>query len=201
VLNLSITRYDYDSISMLEAKDWTVAVFRCPKDNWPNILIKLSDTIQSLGDKVLSFHFTIRAYMNDHLWVSYHIFMKLENAEYIEGEVRRILIQLVGEDNFEVPPRTSRFRGYIMFLPFDEPEKAETHWGSAENWKRFCHMLNILSLIVIDMAKQNQFEGFKRQEIGHLLLNMLGIRETAYMSGALMDCMARKGEQNIFPYL
>ncbi len=189
---------------MLVKEDWTVAVFKCEKTGWKKVLIALVDVVDRLQKqgKAKSFHYTIREIdqTDDKPWISFRVYRDREFADDIEKALDAILFKEIGEGNYQVPPKDPEFKGHINFLPYDEPEKVATHWGTPDNWNRFCEFLNRLSVLVVDLARQDQFEGEKRQEIGHLALNMLGLREVGYTRGALFDLFAGKRERDFYPY-
>jgi len=188
---------------MILKEDWTIAVFVCQKSDFEKILLALGYLMREFEEKgkAKSFNFTNRGEMdNDRIIISFRVYREKTFEPEIESALSSTLLKFVGNDNYQVPPKDDFFKANVQFLPYDEPEKVTTYWGNVAGWKIFCTFLNRLALLSIDLARQGQFEGKKRQEIGHLALNVLCVEEFGYTRGALHDRLAIKGMQSVYPY-
>lgn len=160
---------------MLEAEDWSVAVVKCRMEDLAKIIVGLSDVLEDLK-AALSYHFTLRDSTNQDIWLSFRVCRAREDADIVESTMRGKLNEMISKDRFEVPPTSKKFEDRIKFSPFTESrERVANYWGTEDNWKTFCEFLNRLSIIVVDMVRKNQYDANKRVDIGHLLMNMLGI--------------------------
>lgn len=147
-----------------DGSNWTVAVFRCPRKNWTEIL---SSFFSELDKQKLSLipHYTIRSFEppTDSLIISFRILRKQEN----EGAVKSLMQKLIKGYDHEVDPKAGSF--------FSNFHKWIRHGERAEKWtKERCQIASKISRFVLEIIKSDTSRDDK-EEWTHLFSNMAGV--------------------------
>ena len=148
-----------------EGNNWTVVVFKCPRNTWIQMLRELFGFLEQCEECLLP-HFTVRSYDTDSLFISLRILRRGEHKNLVESKI--------GESNIREfehkidPPENHPFYPYHAWI------KKNTR---GEIWTRVrCEILNKLSKFVLDIIESDTTLEDKIRW-NHLFSNMTSVFE------------------------
>ncbi len=158
-----------DSINLpnpTEGDNWTVVVFKCPRENWTVTLCNLFSELEKQKESLIP-HYTIRSFdkKSNSLIISFRILRNKEDEEIIKS-----LIDIVMKGySYSIDPKEGDF--FFTFHAWI------VHGNKADHWtEERCQILSKLSRFVLEIINSNS--NLKdRIEWTHLFSNMIEINE------------------------
>ena len=155
--------------------NWTVIVFHCLQSQWTKILVSIYEELDQISYVQIP-HFTIRG--NDpslnRLFISFRILRNQSFEKVLHNKIR-IIMKLVEIplDNYRINPQLND-QGDI----FESRHRWIAKGSQNEVWNyERCKILNALSKIAKDVAKNEGNNEKLRWMFAHLAYDMLGIDE------------------------
>lgn len=147
-----------------DGSNWTVAVFRCPRKNWTEIL---SSFFSELDKQKLSLipHYTIRSFdqSTDSFIISFRILRKQEN----EGAIKSLIQKLIRGYDHEIDPKGGTlFSNFHAWICHGE---RRAHWT-----KERCQILSKISRFALEIINSNTSIEDKLEQ-AHLFSNMIAV--------------------------
>ncbi len=149
-----------------EGSNWTVAVFRCPRKNWSEILSSFFSELGKLETPLIP-HYKIVWYdqLTDSMTVSFRVLRKQEHEEPIKAQIDRFL---KGYDHSIDPKEAEQLSIYHHWM---------THGSTNAKWTRErCQILSKISKFVLEIIKSDTSRDDK-EEWTHMFSNMAAVFE------------------------
>jgi hypothetical protein len=163
-------------ISLTESA-WIVTIFKCDADKVKDVLVNFYEFIRDI-EEVQDLHFLIRDRLKDMVVLSFRIKIDVKDKIIITSKIRFKIKSLIPEQNFVIGPSPD----HPLFRYEAWPWKKTLEKRGLVKFEAFCHFLNKLSAVVIEMAKQDYFSSEERMEMAHVMSWMLGcVEKTALM--------------------
>lgn len=167
-----------------EDKDnWSVFLFDCPKEKVQKVIVMLFNCANEIVPNGLP-NYTMRAWDRNSIKISFRVLRDKDNGEIVarlEKSIEELLRKEIA-DNLVVNPQGK--------------DAKISGWGSAP--LRKCKAYNRLSEFVVKLSKENLFKPDDRNEMRHLVINMLFMREAA-KRGEWFSFFVDAISENIFP--
>ena len=147
-----------------EGSNWTVAVFRCPRKNWTEVL---SSFFSELDKQKASFlpHYTIRSFepKADYFMISFRILRKQED----EKAIKSLIEEFMKGYAYEIDPSTESF--FSVFHKWIRHGERGAHWTEER-----CQILSKTSRFALEVINSNTSME-DRLEWTHVFSNMIAI--------------------------
>jgi len=147
-----------------EKDNWSVFLFDCPKEKVEKVIVMLFKRAKEIVPNGLP-NYTMRWWYENSIKISFRVLRDKNNetiVDRLEKSIKKLLEKELAE-NIVMNPRG---------------EDAEiSGWSSAPLEK--CKAYNRLSEFVVKLAHENLFKPNDRNEMRHLAINMLFMREAA----------------------
>ena len=167
-----------------EDKDnWSVFLFDCPKEKVEKVIVALFKSAKEIVPNSLP-NYTMRLWNENSIKISFRVSRDRNNEEVV-GRLEKSIEELLKKERAE----------NIVVNPRGEDAKI-SGWSSAP--LRKCKAYNRLSEFVVKLAEENLFKPEDRNEMRHLAINMLFMREAA-KRGEWYAFFVDKISRGIFP--
>ena len=167
-----------------EDKDnWSVFLFDCPKEKVEKVIMMLFKSAKEIVPNSLP-NYTMRWWYENSIKISFRV-LRDKNNEEVVGRLEKSIEELLERELAE----------NIVVNPRGEDAKI-SGWSKAPLQK--CKAYNRLSEFVVKLAEENLFKPDNRNEMRHLAINMLFMREAA-KRGELYAFFVDKISGNIYP--
>lgn len=155
-----------------EGDDWSVLVFECAVDRWGLILAGLFELVDNMEEGILP-HFKVSAAIPGKvLIISFRVFRNPLNENTIKDRLEKYAREQ--GLNYAIDPNVGESFGDYH------------HWircgDKNPRWvRKRCEALTHLSRLVVFLAQNSLDDWGTRLEMGHLTINMLGMREATVL--------------------
>jgi hypothetical protein len=143
--------------------NWSVFFFDCPKDKVEKLIVMLFKRTKEIIPNSLP-NYTMRSWSKNSIKISFRVLRDKNNQKVVQ-RLERSIEELLSEEDIS---------------PIINPTGKDAEisgWSSAP--LRKCKAYNRLSEFVVKLAKENLFQPDDRNEMRHLTINMLFMREAA----------------------
>ena len=156
--------------------NWTVIVFHCLHSRWTKILVSIFEELDQIPYVQIP-HFTIRRNDRKHpnqLFISLRILRNQSFEKDLHNKIKKITTSFeIPLDNYRIDPQLND-QGDI----FESRQRWIAKGSQNDYWNyERCKILNDLSKIAKDVAKNEGSDKNPRLNFAHLAYNMLGIDE------------------------
>jgi len=132
--------------------------------------------------EVVSHHFTIRAYGQNTLIVSYRVLAEPNKRQLVKDELDAKLQQLhPAVKQFEMDPSPpGPLAAYHAWVRSDEQVERHDTWPGQDKFDHWVEVLDRMSSIAAYMASNVVFDLDKRVNVTHLFSNMLSLLDAGF---------------------
>lgn len=148
----------------LDAKNWSVFLFDCPKTRLEQLIVSLFDCIEQIVPDSLP-NYTMRYWNTASIKISLRVLIdgsKKKIVKKLETEILKILKNEGIAPIVNPTGKDQEISGWSIGAPLNK-----------------CKAYNTLSEFVVNLAREGQFSGEVRNEMRHLAINMLFMREAS----------------------
>jgi hypothetical protein len=161
--------------------NWSVAVFKCPKENIRNVLLDFYGFMKDL-EGVKSLHFLVRDRVKNEIVVSFRVLATEKTKEIIQSKMNYKLGLLV-PSKFALNPDSHH--DLYKYVAWGNGERISK--SGIDKFPKFCDLLCKMSALVIEMIENDYFDTAERVEIAHVMSWMLGCTEYGMLSPSHME--------------
>lgn len=146
-----------------EGNNWTVAVFRCPRKNWTEILSAFFSELDKQKVSLIP-HYKIEWFekTTDTLFVSVRILRNKNHERLVKSQAE----ELLKDYPHEIDPEESFFRKYNSWIKHGDKD---TKWTTER-----CQILSKISRFALEIIKSDTSREDK-EEWTHMFSNMAGM--------------------------
>jgi hypothetical protein len=144
-----------------DADNWSVFLFDCPKERVQKLVVALFKQVKEIVVDSLA-NYTVRDYARDSIKISLRVLRDKSKKEVV-AKLENSIVELLRKEDIE---------------PIVNPQHKEREisgWSSASLSKSRAY--NRLSEFVVKLAEEGLFSPIDRNEMRHLAINMLFMRE------------------------